>query len=36
MLQMENFTEVSQSSDNKNSSKFDFMRKNGFKRGVFC
>ena len=32
---MENFTEVSQSSDNKISSKFDFMRKNGFKRGVF-
>ena len=35
MLKMENFTEVSQSSDNKISSKFDFMRKNGFKRGVF-
>ena len=27
--------DASQSTDNKNSSKFDFMRKKGFKRGVF-
>lgn len=35
MLQMDTFTEVGQSEDVKSSSKFDFMRKKGFKRGVF-
>ena len=35
MLKMDNFPDVSQSTDNKNSTKFDFMRKKGFKRGVF-
>ena len=34
MLKMDNFTDASQSTDNKNSSKFDFMRKKGFKRGA--
>ena len=32
---MENFTEVTQGSDNKNFSRFEFVRKNGFKRGMF-
>ena len=32
---MENFTEVTQGSDNKNLGRFEFVRKNGFKRGMF-
>ena len=32
---MENFTEAIQSSDNKNLGKLEFVRKNGFKRGMF-
>ena len=32
---MENFTEVTQGSDNKNLGRFEFVRKNGFKRGIF-
>ena len=35
MLKMENFTEVTQGSDNKNLGRFEFVRKNGFKRGMF-
>ena len=31
---MDNFTDASQNTDKNNSSKFDFMRKKGFKRGV--
>ena len=31
---MDKLTDISESTDNKNVSKFAFMRKNGFKRGV--
>ena len=31
---MDNLTDISESADNKNFSKFTFMRKKGFKRGV--
>ena len=34
MLKMNTFTETGQSTDNKNSNKFDFMCKKGFKRSV--
>ena len=34
MLKMNTFTETGQSTDNKNSNKFDFMPKKGFKRSV--
>ena len=34
MLKMDTFTETAQSTDNKNSNKFDFMCKKGFKRSV--
>ena len=35
MLKMDNFTDSSESTDKKNLTIFAFMRKNGFKRGVF-
>ena len=34
MLKMDTFTETGQSTDNKNSNKFDFMCKKDFKRSV--